>query len=859
MPRTLGSMMLRPGFGLIGDTYNNLVAKYLDFVFATDDTALIELSDNLMRVWVNDSVITRTSVTTTITNGTFDTNLTGWTDADEAGAVSDWGTGGYMTLTGTGFNAAIRYQLVTADPNKETGLRIVIVRGPVLIRIGSTVGGDDYVTERSIGTGTHSWIFTPTGNFYIQFASRTVYQVLVDSVAIEGGGFMTLPTPWEDTDLPQIRKDQSGDVVYIACKDVQQYKIQRYGTKSWSIVKYEPLDGPFRALNVTKIKITASAISGDVTLTASAPLFRSDQVGALFQITSNGQSTENTIAGDDQWTDPIRVTGLDANHGRDLYLTITGVWVGTITLQRSVGEIGSWLDTPINFTTNQGPAHEVDADNDDNQIYYYRFGFKTGQYTSGSALVDVAYASGSISGTVRINTFSTSGSVSASVLKTLGGTNGTDNWSEGEWSDYRGWPSAVAIYESRVWWAGKDKVWGSISDAFESFDDSLAGDAGTIARSIGAGPVDTVSWLMPVQRLLLGGQGAEHSIRSSSFDEPLTPTNFNIKQASTQGSANVAAVRYDSSGAFVQRGGARVFELSFGQANSSDGYTYDYGSGDLSILCPEILLPSVVALGVQRQPDTRIHCVRSDGKVAVLVYDKAENVRCWVLVEMDDSADLIKDVVVLPGNVEDQVYYLILAKNGNYYLTKWAQESECHGGQMCKIADLYVTNTLTPTTALFGLGHLVGREVVVWADGVYLPGPFTVSGGGTISLGASYTNVCAGLPYTAQYKSTKLAYGAGLGTALNQRKRVGNISLVLRDTHKAGLKYGPDFTNLDDLPNVEDGATTPANYVWESFDKDSFAFNGTWDTDSRICLQASAPRPATVCGLVVTLVTNDKS
>lgn len=847
--------MLRPGLQFIRTP--NGVAKYLDFVFATDDYALLELVNNALRVLVNDAPVTRTAVTTTIVNGNFNTDVANWTDADEPGAVSGWGFGGYLSLLGTGFNAAIRYQLVTADANKETGIRIIIERGPVLIRIGSTVGGDEYVTERSIGTGSHSWVFTPTGDFYVQFASRQTYETLVNSVGIEAAGIMELPTPWGTSDLPQIRKDQSGDVIYVACKDIQQYKIQRYGVKSWSIVKYEPLDGPFRAPNVSKIKITSSAISGDVSLIASAPLFRSSHVGALFQITSNGQATNNTLAGDDQWTDPVRVTGLDANHGRDMYLTITGTWVGTITLQRSVGEIGSWLDTPINYTSNQGPDHEVDADNDDNQIYFYRFGFKTGDYTSGSAVVGVKYASGSISGVARVTAFTNSTGVSASILSSLGGTTGTDNWSEGEWSDYRGWPSATAIYESRTWWAGKDKVWGSISDAFESFDATLAGDAGTIARSIGAGPVDTVSWLMPVQRLLLGGQGAEHSIRSSSFDEPLTPTNFNIKQASTQGSANVAAVRYDSSGAFVQRGGARVFELSFGQANSSDGYTYDYGSGDLSVLCPEVLLPSVVALGVQRQPDTRIHAIRADGRAAVLVYDKAENVRCWITVECGDvTQEKIVDVVVLPGDVEDQVYYVINSQT-TYRLVKWALESECRGGSMSKCADLHVTHTGGAISTLSGLDQLEGRLLVVWADGADR-GTFMVSGG-SISLGGSYSNVCAGLPYTAQYKSTKLAYAAGLGTALNQRKRVGNISLVLRDAHKAGLKYGPDFGNLDDLPNMEDGALTPANYVWEAFDKDSFEFNGTWDTDSRVCLQAAAPRPVTICGLVVTLVTQDKA
>ena len=121
-----------------------------------------------------------------------------------------------------------------------------------------------------------------------------------------------------------------------------------------------------------------------------------------------------------------------------------------------------------------------------------------------------------------------------------------------------------------------------MSDAFTSYLDTTEGDSGPISRTVGAGPVDTINWALPLQRLILGAEGAEFSARASSFDEILTPSNFNLKPASTQGSAAVQGVKIDSHGIFVQRGGTRVFELAF------DTETYDYGSSDLSILVPEI-------------------------------------------------------------------------------------------------------------------------------------------------------------------------------------------------------------------------------------------------------------------------------
>src|SRR3546814_11306567 len=66
--------------------------------------------------------------------------------------------------------------------------------------------------------------------------------------------------------------------------------------------------------------------------------------------------------------------------------------------------------------------------------------------------------------------------------------------------------------------------------------------------------------------------------------------------------------------------------------------------------------PGFTHLAVQRKPGTRIHCMRVDGTVAVLIYQPAEEVNCWVEVETDGD---VEDIVVLPGTREDADYYLV--------------------------------------------------------------------------------------------------------------------------------------------------------------------------------------------------------
>jgi hypothetical protein len=281
-------------------------------------------------------------------------------------------------------------------------------------------------------------------------------------------------------------------------------------------------------------------------------------------------------------------------------------------------------------------------------------------------------------------------------------------------------------------------------------------------------------------------------------------------------------------------------------------------------LVPDLIDDGIVCLGIQRQPDTRIHVVREGGAVAVLVMDKVENVICWVEVETDG---IVEEVIVLPGDIEDSVYYVVNRTiNGGTvrYLEKWALEEDCRGGLLNKQADSFLIYDASPTTTITGLSHLEGKEVIVWGDGVDLsPGwnddqtTYTVASG-SITLPSAVSKAIVGLPYGAQYKSRKLIEGSTLGVGLTQRKRVDHLGFILADTHAQGLRYGRDFDTMDGLPLVEEGAVVDQDHIWSEYDNDATSFPGGWDTDSRVCLAACAPRPCTVLAAVVSADLHEK-
>ena len=767
-------------------------------------------------------------------------------------------TGGSgLELVGTLYTEAKRIQAVSilnADKDVEHGIRVIVTQGRTHFHIGTELGGEDLIAETYLEAGTYSFAFTPTTNlFFIELHSNTKYSTIISSVQIEGAGDMTIPTPYVEADLRLIRWEQSGDVMYLASDGADgtypQYKIERRATRSWGLALYQPQDGPFLVENTAQITLAPSALSGDITVVASRDLFRDGHVGALFRITSIGQTVIGVFTGANQFSATnIRVVGVSTS--RHFTVTRAGTWTATVTLQRSMSEPGSWTDVAT-FT---GNGSTTITDELDNQVAYYRVGIKTGEYTSGTATVTLAYASGGIDGICRITAVTDEQNASAIVLQEMGGTTASEVWAEGAWSEYQGFPTCVALYESRLWWAGQDRIYGSVSSLYESYDAEVEGDSGTISRSIGEGPVDSFNWILPLQRLILGAQMAEFTAKSSSFDEPLAPDAFSLKPPTTYGSAAIPAVKVDGSGIFVDRTASRLVQNGF----NID--TNDYSASDLTQLIPEMFQTTpeladqeVVRIAVQRRPDTRVHCVRADGTAGVLVFDREEEVICWVDFETDGD---VEDVVILPdpATQEDAVYYAIKRTINSLtvrYFERWAQETECTGGTLNKQLDSFILYSGVSTATITGLDHLEGETVHAWGAGINL-GSYTVSGG-SITLSQAVTSAVIGLTYRARYKSAKLAYAAAGGTALTAKGRACQVGLILADTHHDGLKVGDNFDEMVNLPGKYRGETVAADTVFEEWDDEAFGIRSGWTTDSRLCLEANAPKPCTVLAAVVTM------
>lgn len=860
MPLVIGPMRLRAGLGYQASVLNDAVARHIPCVFAANDTALAEITNTAFRPVLDGTPLTRTAVGTTITNGDF-SSAVGWTTVVTSSGTATI-SGGLLTfeLPTRGGTALVKRQVTVAgaDQNKEHGLRIVITRGPVTFRCGSTDGGDEYIRETDLNTGTYSLALTPTGNFWVQFASRKdEAERIVDSITVEAAGPVQITAPWLTADLPYLRWIQSGDVIFITntTQTYQPMKIERRSARSWGLTKYEFFDGPFRG-KTAQVRLSNTARTGMTTMTASAPFFRTSHVGAIFELTHKSTSVSDALGANDTYSDPIRVSGInDGTQRRIAYTVSGGAWTGTLTLQYSYDDGLTWVPQLTVTGVSANASHLVVGDNVPVMV---RWGFIGADYGSGVVTVTLAYKGGGGAGCARVVSFTSSTSVRCEVLKRFHDDISTSDWVEGRHSDVWGWPTAVEIYDGRLWFLDKDQLAGSVSDDFVSFDLEVDGDSGPIIRSIATGPVNKGLWLLGLARLIMGTVGAEPVARSSSFDEPMTPTNFSIKDASTQGSADVAAVKIDRSGIFVQRSGKRVYLVSF---SVEDG---DYSSQDISRYNQTILDAGVVGVAVQRQPDTRIWFWLSDGTAAVLVLERAEDVVSWCRFTTDG---LIEDITVLPNTEADDVYMVVNRTIGGTkrYRELLAYDTEAEGGVDNYMADSFVTADLVATATMPGLTHLVGESVVAWVNGAPVldaagdPATFVVDVGGNITLPAVYTGkAIAGLAYDGLWISTKLAYGAQMGTAVSQPKQIKDFAAVLYKTHLRAMKYGVDVGHLGYMSREVGGKIVPFDTFLDTYDARPLPIDGgAWNTDSRIVIAGRAPLPLTVIGLAGAVVTHE--
>lgn len=808
LPLRLGPMVHANGVEDLGALAGEGIM--IPFVKAVDDTALVELTDNVMRVWVNGERVERQDVAAIVPA------LNTWSNASGAGSTVTHGAVSTFRAAQT-TQAEISTTFTGLTAGQEHGLRVVVDRGPINIRLGSSGPTSSDIFSGVLNTGTHTFSVSPDNtSFSIALTSEAQYSTMVSSVSFDGAGPLSIPTFVGREALPSVRWAVSGDVIFGA-QDGSQFRIVRRGVRSWGFEEYLSNDGPFGLINTTNTSLQLSGNDGDISVTSSAPLFTPNHVNTLIRAVTTSQIVEASIT-ENNSTDSIRVTGVEDNNGREFSISISGSFSGEVVLERSSDDT-TWEQVQV-YDENENTSFD---DEIDNAVLFYRLTTRSG---TGTANLRLSYSGGSSEGIARIVSVNSATSVSAIVLNSFGSTVETRDWYLSQWP-IGGKPTSVMLYEGRLWFGGFNRLWGSVSDAYDSFDREIEGASRSILRTIGFGAVETIHWLAAAVRMAMGTSLDEVSVRSSSFGEVITQDNANLKEGTGQGARPIPPATADNNIYYAQRSGVKVYELNYNISNDS------HSSRDLNYLNQDIGKAVFKRIAISRQPETRLYAVMEDGSAAVMLIENGEDVLCWSRRTFPFPA---VDVVCLPSDGEDEVYF-VLNTGTEYRLQRAAPVGKAHEYPV----DMYKTSST-------GLDHFEGQEVDIWIDGAR-QAPQTVTGGSVTATGA---NIVVGKRITAKYRSNKLGNYVD-STVLNDWKRVISIGLVGRKIWHDGLTYGRDEQHLYRLPEIYKGQPLTLTALIDEYDVVPVEFEGAFEADSRICLQADAP--ATIMSLVFTIDT----
>lgn len=341
-----GGVTRRPGTcyvasALSDDNYTRLIG----FQFSTIQAYMLEFGQETMRWYRNAGTLSVIFTDAVITNGTFDANITGWTDNSNGTGAISWDSGfAAMKLLGAGGgNEAIAEQSVaqTADDAHVLTFRVRTTSrdDTVELKIGSSSGGAEILAAINRGPGWHSVEFDPGTNdpFYVQFENELDRAVYVDDVKLLTNEPHAIGTPYTYADLKPLHKVQSADIMWVTSPEYKPYELRRLGNTTWSFLEYDFEDGPYLDTNVSATTLTPSATSGVVTLTASSIVGINGGVG--FKSTDVGRLVRMEQSSTWSW---LEITAFTST-------TVVSALVRGATLAASAAvtawRLGAWSDT----------------------------------------------------------------------------------------------------------------------------------------------------------------------------------------------------------------------------------------------------------------------------------------------------------------------------------------------------------------------------------------------------------------------------------------------------------------------------------------------------------------------------------
>jgi hypothetical protein len=769
-----GGITRRPGTEFIGEVKDSAAAvRLIAFEFSTTQAYVLEFGNLYMRVFKDGGRVVDANVT-----------ISGATKANPA----------VITATSHGYSnddhVAISSVAGMTQINNRT-FKIASVTSNTFELSG--VDSRDYSTYSSGGV------------------ANVVYEIV---------------TPYTTAQLRALKFAQSADVMYVCHNSVSTRKLTRTDHTAWTLTEVDFINGPFLDVNVTSTTITPGAASGSgVALTASASTFVSTDVGRQVKL-FNGFLT---------------ITGYTS-------ATVVAATVGTMP-DGSAEILPTYTATTISF--HEGDPDSTTLEHND-RLHDTARNFVDQGFTDNMVIT----ISGSTSNNKSVKIVQVTDDtmllkpaddlvteVAGDTVTIIGTLGATTKWALGYWSTTDGFPAAVSFYEERLVFAASTNypqtLWFSSSGDYENFTGSEVNsnvlDTNALTYTIASNQVNVIRYLSATRSLLVGTVGGEFAVRASGTDQPLTPTNAQIKRQCSYGSADVRPEQVANVTLFLHRNGRKIQELLFDFDSDS------YKAPDLTILSEHVTESGIVEMAYQKEPDSILWCVRDDGVLAGMTYRRDEDVVAWhrhtiggkyTKSGTDYTYGHVESIASIPGTAAEDELWVTVARTVDVPLLFSAgvdvannRINSANHGLSTGTAITFVTNGVKPVGAQSGDstntfqtdGETVyyARNVSTNVFSIFIDSAgavadtdakkvgFTVIGTGTMSVYAE-TRTTATKRYVERFKS--FDFGTDVGDAFFVD------SGLTYSGSAASTLTGTEHLRGFDVKALADGATHPTRH-----------------------------------------------
>ena len=747
-----GGTTRRPGTYYAGTTKDGGQVRIINFEFSDTQAYVLEFGNNYIRIFKDGGLVTEAT-----------TAITAITKANPA--------------------------VVTANSHGlSNGDRVFI----------ASVGGMTEVNNREFTVAGAT-----TNTFQLSGIDSSAFTTYTSGGTV--GKIVEVTTTYTTAQLSTINYAQSADVLYLAQESHAPAKLTRTSNTSWTLTDIDFTDGPWLDENITSTTLYASADTGSVTITASASLFTSSDVGRLVRFREILEIHHDEWAASTSYAD-----GVTVRYNGHVYEQVTG---------------------STQTSGNTPPVH------------------LEGTETYGS--LDWEYKHDG-TGYLEITAFTSATVVTATVKNdtgvlpdhVVGSGNATKLWSLGAFGGDQGYPRAIGFYEERLYFAGTtgqpQTIFGSVSADFENHTPGT-NDDNAINVTIASDQVNVIKHLLPARFLQLLTTSAEFTLSGGAGSEPVTPTNVNVLRETTFGTGNVKPLRAGNSTILIQKGAEKVKEITFDL--DTDGLL----GVDLTVLADHLARGGLTDMVWQQEPELLLWFVHADGRLIGLTYDRANATVGWHEHSLGGSG-VVESITAIPSGAEDQVYLSVKRTIDGSTVRHIVYLKSLYFNDDVTDA-FFVDSGLTydgsATTTIKSLNHLEGETVTILADGA-AHADKTVSNG-TITLDRSASKVHVGYGYTSSLETLRMEAGAEDGIAQGKIKRIHGVTARFFQT--VGAELGPDTANLDRLPFRDSSMAMDEAVPLFTGDKE-ISFPSGYDNDAKIVIRQTQPLPMTILAIM---------